>query len=380
MPSEAVVYKGLEGIYVKETQICYIDGEQGKLYYRGYPIEVLAEKSTYEEVVYLLLRGRLPTRRELEELESQMKRSRELPKEAVEVIKLFPKDAHPMDVLRTLVSYMASLDPELFDGSKEANIRKAVRIISFVPTVVAYFDRIRKGREPVSPDPELSHAANFLYMLRGEKPGEEEARLMDVALILHAEHGMNASAFSCMVTASTLADLYSAITAGIGTLRGPLHGGANERVLKMIMEVGSPEKAEEYVSNLLAQKKRLMGFGHRVYKYFDPRYRILKAAASGVAEKKGYKRLFETAEAIEKVAVEKLAEKRIFPNVDYYSGLVYISLGIDLDLFTPIFAISRTVGWAAHVIEYLEENRLIRPRALYVGELDREYVPIDERG
>jgi citrate synthase len=284
-----------------------------------------------------------------------------------------------MDVLRTTVSALGLYDPQPLTDSAEARIDKSLQILAKTPTIIAAFDRIRNQKQPVPPKAGLSHAADFLYMLTGEEPDPYDAHVLDVALILHAEHEMNASTFSCTVTASTLADMYSVITSGIGTLRGPLHGGANEAALRAVMEVGDPSRAENYVVEALAQKKKIMGFGHRVYKTWDPRYVILKKLGGELAAKKGETKLFETAVTIEKSARKHLEGTPIFPNVDSYSGIVFHMLGIPTDLFTPIFAMSRIAGWTAHALEYLESNRLIRPKALYVGKTGIAYKPMDSR-
>ena len=368
--------KGLAGVPAAETVLSYIDGERGKLYYLGIPIEEWAESSTFEEVALALLLRRLPKREELKMFNAALRSARELPPEVVDFILDMPLDSHPMTVLRSVVSLLEAYDYDAKLDDLEAKFRISLRLIARFPTVVAYFDRARKGLELVPPDPTLGHAANFLYMLKGERPTDYEARVMDVALILHADHGMNASTFASMVVASTLSDMYSAITAGIGALKGPLHGGANERVLRMFREIGSPERAEEYVLAKLARKERVMGFGHRVYKAYDPRARILKRYAEELTKRSEY---YQIALKVEEVMIREKGQKGIFPNVDFYSGLVYNGLGIDTDLFTPIFAIARVAGWTAHVLEYLEDNRIFRPRAVYKGEIDKRYTPIDER-
>ncbi len=373
------IKKGLDEVYVKKTRISWIDGQNGKLYYRGYSIEDLAKHSTFEETAFLLWYGRLPKRDELSKFKSTLVSFRWIPDELVDLMKRVPRKAHPMDILKIGIAAAATYDPELEDMSSIANIRKAMRILAKAPTIIAAWHRIRNNQDPVEPTNDLDHAANFLYMLNGEKPDELSSRIMDVALILHAEHGMNASTFAAMVTASTLSDIYSAVVSGISALKGPLHGGANERALRMIMEVGSPENAESYVLRKLAKKERIMGFGHRVYKAYDPRAKILKEYARMLCEKKGDMRLYETAIKIEEVVLRELSRKRIFTNVDFFSGIVYHHLGIPSDLFTTIFAMARIVGWTGHVLEYWSENRIIRPRALYVGELDKKYLPIDER-
>jgi len=374
-----VIHKGLDNVYVKESKICFIDGEASKLYYRGYSIGELAEYSTFEETAYLLIYGWLPTRAQLDDFVKRLHSHRSLEPGILQMIRSFPATSDPMDVLRTVVSALGVYDPQPATDNAEMRIDKAVRILSQAPSIITAFSRLRDGKDLVPPDFNLSHAANFLQLLTGKSPDQYDAHVMDVALILHAEHEMNASTFSCTVTASTLADMYSIITSGIGTLRGPLHGGANEVALKTVMEVGDPSKAEDYVATALAQKKRIMGFGHRIYKTWDPRYVILKKLGAELASRKGETKLFETAVAIEQSALKHLAGSPIFPNVDSYSGIVFHTLGIPTDLFTPIFAMSRIAGWTAHAIEYLEANRLIRPKAHYVGQTDLPYTPLESR-
>jgi citrate synthase len=375
----AVIHKGLDDVYVNESKICFIDGEASKLFYRGYSIEELAEHSTFEETTYLLIYGKLPTRQQLQDFKKRIQTHRSLEPGLLQLLRSFPTTSDPMDVLRTAVSAMALYDPQPATDKVEERIDKALRILSKAPTIIAAFDRLRNGKEPISTRSDLGEAADFLQMLTGRIPDPYDVHVMDVALILHAEHEMNASTFSCTVTASTLADMYSIITSGIGTLRGPLHGGANEAALKTVMEVGDPSNAENYVTKALAEKKRIMGFGHRVYKTWDPRYVILKKLGAELAAKKGETRLFETAVAIEQSALKHLAGSSIFPNVDSYSGVVFHTLGIPTDLFTPVFAMSRIAGWTAHALEYVEVNRLIRPKALYVGQTGLHYTPIDRR-
>jgi len=374
-----VIHKGLDNVYVKESDICFIDGEASRLFYRGYSIEDLAKNSSFEETTYLLIHGKLPTKQELDEFTALLESYRSLKLGVLQLIRSFPTSSDPMDALRTSISALGLFDPQPLNDSINSRIDKALGILARTPTIICALERIRKGKEPISPKQGLSHAANFLYMLRGNEPDAYDAHVMDVAMILHAEHEMNASTFSCTVTASTLADMYSIITSGIGTLRGPLHGGANEAALKTVMEVGDPSNAEAYVTEALAQKKRIMGFGHRVYKTWDPRYVILKELGMELAVKKGQGKLFETAVAIESSARKHLEGTPIFPNVDSYSGIVFHTLGIPTDLFTPIFAMSRIAGWTAHSIEYLQSNRLIRPKAFYVGKKDLPYVPIEAR-
>ena len=374
-----VLHKGLDNVYVKESKICFIDGEASRLFYRGYSIEERAEHSTFEETAYLLIHGKLPTKVQLEEFTRRLESYRKLDPAILQLIRSFPSSCDPMDALSTVVSALGLHDPQPMTDKMDGRIDKALQILAKTPNIITSFDRLRNGKEPIAPQPGLRHAADFLYMLTGKQPDEYDARIMDVALILHAEHEMNASTFACTVTASTLADMYSIITSGIGTLRGPLHGGANEVALKTVLEVGDPSRAESYVTQALSEKKRIMGFGHRVYKTWDPRYVILKKLGAELAVKKGQMKLFDTAVAIETSARNHLAGTPIFPNVDSYSGVVFHMLEIPTDLFTPIFAMSRITGWTAHAIEYLEANRLIRPKALYVGEMSLSYTPIEER-
>lgn len=374
-----VIHKGLDNVYVKESKICFIDGEASKLFYRGYSIDDLAEHASFEETAYLLIYGWLPTKSQLDVFKRRIESYRALEPGVLQLIRSFPAKSDPMDALRTAVSALGLYDPQPMTDSIEVRIDKALRILAKAPTIITAFDRIRNQKEPVPPKPGASHAADFLFMLTGKEPDPYDAHVMDVALILHAEHEMNASTFSCTVTASTLADMYSIMTSGIGTLRGPLHGGANEAALRTVMEVGEPSNAESYVTEALAQKKKIMGFGHRVYKTWDPRYVILKKLGGELAAKRGQTKLFDTAVAIETSARKHLAGLPVFPNVDSYSGIVFHVLGIPTDLFTPIFGMSRIAGWTAHSIEYLEANRLIRPKALYIGKTGLPYIPIDSR-
>lgn len=374
-----VIHKGLDGVYVKESNICFIDGEASKLFYRGYSIEELAANSTFEETAYLLIYGSLPTRPQLDKFTKHLEKSRPLEAGVLQLTRQFPAHSDPMDVLRTAVSALGLYDPKPMVDDLSLKIEKGLAILSKMPTIITAFERLRKGKEPIPPKGHLSHAAEFLYMLTGKEPDPYDAHIMDVSLILHAEHEMNASTFACTVTASTLADIYSIITSGIGTLRGPLHGGANEAALNTVLQVGDPSRAEAYVADALAKHERIMGFGHRVYKTWDPRYVILKKFAGELAAKKGQEHLFETANAIETSARKHLEGTPIFPNVDSYSGIVFHILGIQTDLFTPIFAMSRIAGWTAHAIEYLQANRLIRPKALYVGSTGTPYTSIESR-
>ncbi len=371
--------RGLEGVTAAITSIACIDGEEGKLIYRGIPIEQMAEYSTFEETAYLLWFGKLPTAKELEDLKEKLVKERALSDDIIDHMRKFPKDADPMDVLRTAVSLLGMTDPEVKNPNREVNIRHSIKMTAKIPTIISAYHRLRNGKDPIPPRNDLSHAANFLYMLLGEVPDPQIERIMDIALILHAEHGMNASTFAAMVTASTLSDLYSAVVSAIGTLKGPLHGGANTRVLYMLEEIGSLENVEKYVLDALKEHRKIMGFGHRVYKAYDPRARILKRYAKELSEKKGDTLWYRMGEEIERIMIREVGKKGIFPNVDFYSGMVYHHMGIPRDLFTPIFALSRVVGWTAHILEYLEANRIFRPRAIYNGPIDVEYTPIEKR-
>jgi len=373
--------KGMEGVIARESTKSYVDGENGRLYYHGIPIEELAEHSTYEETFFLLLYDRLPTEPELAFFKERMVQYRDLPDDVYEFIARAARRFHspPMAVLRTAVSMLALFDESAEEDSLPAHEREAIKITSKLATIVAAIGRARKGLEPVRPRPDLSHAANFLYMLLGEAPDPYYARVMDVILILHADHGCNASTFATIVVKSTLTDMYSSVVAGIGSLKGPLHGGANERVMKMLQEIGEPERAEAWVRRALERKQKIMGFGHRVYKTYDPRARILHDYAVEVTKRAGTEKYLKIAEAIEKVMVERLGQKGIFPNVDLYSGVVMASMGIDTALFTPIFAVARVAGWTAHALEQRIDNRLFRPRFVYVGPELEHWVPLEER-
>jgi citrate synthase len=375
----AVAAKGLEGIVAANSGVCWIDGDAGVLAYRGIDIHELAEKSTFEETTYLLWHGKLPTKSELAEFSKQLAAARTLPPAILDLLKSFPKTATPMEVLRTAVSALSFYDPDEKAVDHTSNIRKSFALTAQIPMLVAAFDRIRKGREVVTPDASLSHAANFLWLLNGEKPSETATRAFDVALILHADHELNASTFAARVIAATLADVHSAITGAIGALKGPLHGGANEAVMRMLFAIDKEgANPTEYVRNMLAQKKKVSGFGHRVYHTEDPRATHLRKMSEDLGRSANKGKWFEMSRQIEVFVKE---EKKLNANVDFYSASTYTTLGIDIDLFTPIFAISRIAGWAAHVIEQLDDNRLIRPRAEYIGpDYPAEYVAIERRG
>jgi len=368
--------KGLDGVIAATTKLSDVRGLDGELIYCGYNINELAGKATYEEVVYLLHRGKLPNSTELAALKAELVAARKLPDGVVELIKQLPKDASPMRAIRTVVSALACYEPPEAQDSMEDQAKRAIKLIAQVPVITAYFHLSRQGKPLPESDPTLGEAANFLYLVDGEKPSEAKEKTIDMCYILHADHGMNASTFSARVTIATLSGMYSAITSAIGTLKGPLHGGANEGVIKMLQEIGSVEKVDEFVADCLKNKKKIMGIGHRVYKVLDPRAPHLKAMAKKLSGELGDTKWLDMSERIREIMV---AEKNLHPNVDFYSATVYYSLGIPTDLFTPIFAIARTSGWTAHVLEQLADNRLIRPKSLYDGPDDLKYTPVEER-
>ena len=372
----AAASKGLEGVVAARTNLSDVQGDVGKLIYSGYNIDELAGKVSYEEVVYLLHHNHLPNRRELDELKEALAAYRELPKGVIDIIKKFPRHTPPMHALRTAVSALGCFDTIADEDTMDAQRRKARRLISQIPVCVAYFHRARQKKELVHPDPSLGEAANFLHMIKGEKPNEEMVNTMDMCYVLHADHGMNASTFAARVTIATLSDMYSAITSAIGTLKGPLHGGANEGVIKMLQEIGSLEKVDEYIEEALGNKRKIMGIGHRVYKVLDPRAPHLKRMAQILSAKCGDPKWIQMSERIAQLMLDK---KGLNANVDFYSATVYFSLGIPTDLFTPIFAIARTSGWTAHVLEQLADNRLIRPQSLYTGPTGLKVGLIDQR-
>ena len=370
--------KGLEGVVATTSKICYIDGDRGILAYRGIDIHELAHQSNFEETCYLLWFGKLPTRVELRELHDRLAEERKLDASIITLLRNAPRHALPMDVLRTAVSALSFYDPEEKNNDRKANVDKAIRITSQIAMIVAAYDRIRKGLPLVEPDRSLSHAANFLLMLNGKVPTPTAERALDIALILHADHELNASTFAARVTAATLSDMHSAITSAIGALKGPLHGGANEAVFHILEAIdASGADPVEYVKGMLAQKKKVPGFGHRVYHTEDPRATHLRAMSRDLGKSSGQAKWFEISHKIEEFVK---ADKKLNANVDFYSASTYHTLGIDVDLFTPIFAVSRISGWAAHVIEQLDDNRLIRPRADYLGpDYPNPFIPIDQR-
>ncbi len=374
----ATVTKGLEGVVAANSGICWIDGYAGVLAYRGIDIHELAQQSTFEETTYLLWNGRLPGRTELAEFSQKLADARQVPGQVFDLFRAFPKTGTPMEALRTAVSALSMYDPAENAVDHDSNLRKSFALTAQFPILVAALDRIRKGKAVVEPDPSLSHAANFLWMLHGEKPIDAASRTFDIALILHADHEFNASTFAARVIAGTMSDMHSAITGAIAALKGPLHGGANEAVMKMLFAIakdgGDPV---DYVRSLLAQKKKVFGFGHRVYRTEDPRATHLRRMSEQLSRESGNTKWYEMSRRIEEFVKN---EKHLNANVDFYSASTYTTLGIELDLFTPIFAVSRIAGWTAHVMEQLDDNRLIRPRAEYTGpEYPVRYVPIEQR-
>ena len=371
------VHRGLKGVYFDRSRVCYIDGRAGELRYRGYSIHDLAAHSSFEEVCYLLFHGELPTSEALARFTAELKAARSVPAQVYGVIRAI-KDAHPMDVLRTAVSALSAFDPETADKSAAATLRKGIRLTSQVPMIVAAHEHIRNGREPVPPSETLGHAANFLYMLKGKAPSDDTARLMDMDMLLHAEHGSNASSFAARVVAGTDADLHGAITAAVAALSGPAHGGAAENVMRMAQEIGDAGKAAEYVRTKRANKEAVMGFGHRVYRAEDPRARHMRAGVERLSREMGQPQWYQILEAVV-AAMKPYARHGVNVNVDFYAGVVYFLNGIAEDLFVPIFAVGRVPGWTVQVLEQIENNILLRPLTLYDGPAPRDYVPVEKR-
>lgn len=374
-------YPGLEGVVSNESAICNLEGHEGSggLEYRGYRIEDLAGAVTYEETAYLLLHGDLPTRAQLGEFSTRLSTSRAIPEALVELFIKIPAPVHAMDVLRTSVSVLGHFDPDRDASATDhaANVRKVERLVAQLPTAIAYRERISEGLMPVAPREDLDHAANFLHMVSGKVPSSTMREAFDLSMVLYTEHELNASTFAARVVVSTLSDVHSGVVAAIGALKGPLHGGANEEAWKLLERVGSPERAEGWIRDALARKERIMGFGHRVYKTGDPRSRILKPHCQKLAAETGQEKWERVAEPIERAVTE---QKKLPPNVDWPSARLYHYMGLDTDLYTPIFAMARVAGWGAHVIEQLDHNRLMRPRARYNGPPNRKVRPIDQRG
>lgn len=370
------VNKGLEGVIAAQTALSHVDGENSQLYYLGIPIHEFVKSSNFEEVVYLLRNSRLPNKTELRNFKGELSSFRDLEDDILDILEELPRDAHPMAVLKTMVSVVGLFDPEAEITNLEHKRRKALRLTAVFPTIIAAFYRFRNGEKPIAPNPELSHAANFLYMMHGKPPEKEMEKALDAYLILLADHGLNASTFAARVTISTQSDIYSAVTSAVGTLKGDLHGSANQRVMEMLRTVGDPKKAEKYVLDKLAKKEKIMGFGHRIYKTKDPRAEAFHEIAKDMCERAGDKRWMEIAKIMEKVVWE---QKKIPANVDFYSAPVLYVLGFPIDFFTTVFAASRVAGWTSHVIEQFSDNRLIRPAATYTGPSDQSYTPIEKR-
>ncbi|HLO01622.1 MAG TPA: citrate synthase [Symbiobacteriaceae bacterium] len=376
MASSPTFKAGLEDVVAGNSEICFVDGHEGRLVYCGYDIADLAKHSSFEEVTYLLYNKKLPTAAELAAFDAQLKAARNVPAEVLAGLKALPKTIHPMAALRTAISLLGNFDSAAESTGRENYVATSIKLTAQTATVVAAWEQIRNGKEPVAPRTDLSHAANFLWMLTGTEPDAFQAHVFDVALILHADHELNASTFSGRVTVATLTDIYSAVTAAVGALKGPLHGGANEMVMKMEEEIGSVENVEPWIKEALTLKKKIMGFGHRVYKTKDPRAYILEELSEEVGKRAGNTKWLDMTRAIEQVV---LREKGLYPNVDLYSGSAYYVMGIPTDLFTPIFAVSRVSGWTAHILEQLANNRIMRPRAEYVGPEKLAYVQLAER-
>jgi citrate synthase len=367
---------GLEDVVITTSSICFIDGDKGILRYRGYNANELAEKSTYEETAYLLVYGQLPDAAQLAAYQAELRTDRDIPSQLLKIVQSIPNTADPMAWLRTAVSALSAFDPESEDNSEPANLRKTVRLTAQLATLAAAIERIRKNKPVIAPDSSLDHATNFLYMITGKKPDELSRKALDMALILQADHELNASTFAARVTTSTLSDMYSAVTSAIGTLKGPLHGGANQRVMEMLEKIGTPDKAEAFLREQLSAKKKIMGFGHRVYTTFDPRAAVLKQKSKELSQKVGPAKWYEMSEIIEKIMI---SEKSINPNLDFYSATVFRYLNIDTDLYPVIFAISRIVGWCTHIMEQYKNNRLIRPLSQYTGPQELKYEPMATR-
>lgn len=370
------IERGLEGVIVGKSAITFIDGQQGILRYRGIDIKDLAKNSNYEEVAYLLWNGKLPSKVELSKFNRNLAKHRALPRGVLPVLKSLPKTANPMEVARTAVSYIAAFPREKSETFQDANHRKALQLTATLSTIVASYDRIRKGKKPLIPNPKLAHAANFLYLLTGKKPNLETERAYDTVCILYADHEMNASTFAATVTVSTLADLGGAVTSAVATLAGPLHGGSNQRVMEMLEEIGSVENTEKFVDDELAAGRRIMGFGHRIYKTFDPRALILKEVVDGLTKGSKNRKWFEIAQKIENYVWEK---KNLRPNIEFYAAVTLNALGIPKDLMPAVFACNRIVGWIAHIFEQYADNRLMRPLTEYVGPSEQPYIPLAKR-
>lgn len=375
IPDKTVI-RGLEGIVAAETSISYVDGVHGRLYYQGYEIDEIASSTRFSEIIFLLWEGRLPNAKELKLFRSEIVGEMRLPSQVLEMLKLTPPNSHPMSVVRSAVSMLAALDPDAEDISYEANRRKAKRLMAQIPTIIADLHRIKNGKPVLSPDPNYGLSANFLYMLSGEVPGKYEQDAMDMLMVLHADHGLNASTFTARVITSTLGDMHSALVGAIGALKGPLHGGANQRVMEMLLEIGDVNMVQDYIDSMLQNKQRVMGFGHRVYEVEDPRAKHLRQYSELLCKRRGQEHFYDISHKIERIVAKA---KGIYPNVDFYSATVQHALGIPPEYFTTIFTASRTAGWIAHIMEQYADNRLIRPTSKYIGELGLPFVPIEKR-
>ena len=370
---------GLDGVPAARSSVCFIDGEEGVLEYRGYPIETLAERSTFEETSYMLLWGKLPNRTELEKFTRDLSNNRDVRFRLIDLLKCLPDTGHPMEALQAAIAALGMFYPDRDPMNPTDRYNSTVRLIAKAPTLVAAYHRLSHGKDYIPPKMELTHAENFLYMLSGEAPDSDVARVMDICFILHAEHSMNASTFAGRVTASTLADPYTVVSSAIGALTGPLHGGANEQVIHMLQQISDVEKVRPYIEDLIHRKQKIMGVGHRIYKVKDPRALVLQKLAAQMIAKRGGNPLLAVAQEVEKVVAEHLSAKKIYPNVDFYSGVVYEAMGMPASLFTPVFAIARVSGWLAHWLEQLVDNRIYRPSQIYSGTHGERYVPVEER-
>ncbi len=379
-PSAIPLIPGLADVPAARSSICFIDGDAGILEYRGYPIEALAEHSTFEETSHLLLWGKLPTRVELEKFTRDLSTNRDLRFRLIDLLKCLPDTGHPMEALQAAIAALGMFYPDRDPMSEPDRYNSSVRLIAKAPTLVAAYHRLSHGKDYIPPKEDLGHAENFLYMLTGEVPEADVARVMDVCLILHAEHSMNASTFAGRVAASTLADPYTVVSSAIGALTGPLHGGANEQVIHMLQRIGEPSEVRPIIEDLIHRKQRIMGVGHRIYRVKDPRALVLQKLAAQMIAMRGANKLLAVAQEVERVVAEHLAAKKIYPNVDFYSGVVYEAMGIPSALFTPVFAIARVSGWLAHWLEQLVDNRIYRPGQIYSGTHDERYTPLDQRG
>ncbi len=376
------IKEGLEGVVIGETSLSSIDGVKGKLIYRGYDIKDLAENSNFEEVVYLLWFGKLPTQLELKQFQNKLRKERDIDSSCIPILKKGAKNMSAMDALMTITSYLSQFDPDLNNDTPESNIKKAIKLTAKYPTIVAYFWRLRNGKHPIPPKTNLGHGENFLYMLTGKVPTKTEARAIELDFLLTAEHGINASTFATLVATSTLTDIHSAMLAGLATLKGPLHGAAREKVYQMLDSIGSENNVSPWLKQAMKNKERIMGFGHRVYKTYDPRALIFKDISKQLADESKNKKWYSMSAAIEDFVIKEVVQKKgkpIYPNVDFYTGAVYKYLNIPIQLSTGIFAIGRIAGWTAHFLEQREHNRLIRPKANYIGKRNMKYIPIEKR-